>query len=368
MRAISNTIARLASSADFFVVTRDHDADGSSYRDVTPGAWTTGSSASVRYARRLTPGLLRRCVVESACDVIWLNSFFSTASLGILALRRMGFIHSPILLAPRGEFAPAALAQKRRRKAIAMHLLRWIGGPRSIHWLASSEVEHQEIVRAVGAQSITAVTESVAAVPDGDDAWPAKSSRRLNAVFASRIVPTKNLSFLLDVLATCKGEIHLDVIGPPEDRDYWARCQAQIAQLPPRVTVAYAGEVRHHDLQQRLTAYDLLILPTRGENFGHIVVEAWASGCPVLVSDRTRWRDLTASGVGWDVPLDREAWAAVIDTCVEMGAESHRTMRRTAREYARRVWREGVSGDRSLLALMDVRPQTIVASETEPCT
>ena len=28
VRAISNTISRLASGTDFFVVTRDHDADG----------------------------------------------------------------------------------------------------------------------------------------------------------------------------------------------------------------------------------------------------------------------------------------------------------------------------------------------------
>jgi glycosyltransferase involved in cell wall biosynthesis len=359
VRAISNTIARLAANADFFVVTRDHDADGSSYDVVEPEGWTEKAPGSVRYARRLTPGVLRRCVADSACDVIWLNSFFSRASLGVLALRLMRRIHAPILLAPRGEFAPAALAVKRRRKAMAMRLLRWSRCLRGIHWIASSEVERHEIVSAIGTGAITCVSESVADVPQGDESWPPKSPRCLRAVFASRIMPTKNLSFLLDVLARCDGEIHLDVIGPLEDREYWARCQAQMTRLPPGVTVTYAGEAAHRDLQRRLSTYDIMILPTLGENFGHIVVEAWAAGCPVLVSDRTPWRQLSASGVGWDVPLDRGAWVAAIGECLAMGTDAHQAMRRRAREQARHVWREGVSGDRSLFGL--------IASESGRC-
>jgi glycosyltransferase involved in cell wall biosynthesis len=359
VRAISNTIARLAACADFFVVTRDHDADGSTYDNVETERWTGGASESVRYARRLTPSLLRQCVADSGCDVIWLNSFFSTASLGVLALRWMRRIHTPVLLAPRGEFAPAALALKPRRKAIAMRLLRWSGCLQRIHWLASSEVERQEIADAIGTESITCIAESVAEVPRDDELWPAKSPRRLRAVFASRVAPMKNLLFLLDVLAGCDGDIHLDVIGPLEDREYWARCQAQMTRLPPHVTVSYAGEAAHRDLQRRLSSYDLMILPTLGENFGHIVVEAWAAGCPVLVSDRTRWRHLTASAVGWDVPLDRGAWIAAIEACLAMDPDAHHAMRRRAREYARQVWQEGVSGDRSLLGL--------IASETGQC-
>jgi glycosyltransferase involved in cell wall biosynthesis len=126
-----------------------------------------------------------------------------------------------------------------------------------------------------------------------------------------------------------------------------------MAQLPPRVTVRYAGDAAHRDLQRRLSNYDLVVLPTLGENFGHIVVEAWAAGCPVLVSDRTRWRHLAASGVGWDVPLHHEAWAVALAESLDMGAEAHQAMRRRAREHARRVWQEGVAGDRSLLRLFD---------------
>ena len=381
VRAISNTIGRLASSADFAVVTRDHDADGSPYPDVATGQWSEGAAGRVRYAPRLTPALLQRCVAETACDVIWLNSFFSRASLGVLAYRRMGRIRRPVLLAPRGEFSPGALALKRRRKAIAMRLLQWTGCLRSIHWLASSEAERGDIARVIGQQPITIVPESVSDVPAADERWPAKSPHRLTAIFASRIAPTKNLHFLLEVLARCDGDIHLDIVGPLEDRDYWARCQTVMQRLPAGITVEYAGEATHRDLQRRLPTYDLMILPTLGENFGHVIVEAWAAGCPVLVSDRTPWRQLTSRGLGWDVPLDHREWTRAIGECRDMGTDAHLAMRRRAREQARRVWQEGVSGDASLRRLIDeaterkefdaardLVPGIVGASDIDQCT
>jgi glycosyltransferase involved in cell wall biosynthesis len=353
VRAISNTIGRLASCVDFFVVTRDHDADGSKYGDVEVGRWTDGAAGRVLYAPRLTPALLQRCVADTACDVIWLNSFFSRASIGVLVSRRIGRIRQPVLLAPRGEFSPGALDVKRRRKAIAMRSLRSTGCLRSIHWLASSAAERDDIAHTIGASPITCVPESVADVPAADGRWPAKAPRRLRAVFAARIATTKNLHFLLEVLAHCDGDIHLDIVGPLEDPDYWARCQTLVQRLPASVSVEYTGEAAHRDLQRRLSTYDVMILPTLRENFGHIIVEAWAAGCPVLVSDRTPWRQLTSQGLGWDVPLDHQEWIRAIGECLRMSADAHLMMRRRVREQAQRVWQQGVAGDASLQWLIE---------------
>ena len=353
VRAISNTIARLAAGVDFFVVTRDHDADGSIYRDVEVGRWTGGMTGRVLYAPRLMPGLLRRCVGESECHVVWLNSFFSRASLAVLMARRLGRIRVPVLLAPRGEFAPGALASKRRRKMIALHVLRWTGCLRGLQWLASSEAESRQIARVVGAGAVTYASESVADVPVAEGSSAAKSPGRLRAVFAARIAPVKNLLFLFEVLTRCDGDIHLDIIGPLEDPEYWARCCALIPRLSPTVTIDYIGEEPHESLQRRLTAYDVLMLPTLGENFGHMIVEAWAAGCPVLLSDRTPWRQLASQGLGWDVPLDHDAWVSAIAACRDLGVDAHLAMRRRAREQARRVWEDGVAGDASLRRLFD---------------
>jgi hypothetical protein len=59
-----------------------------------------------------------------------------------------------------------------------------------------------------------------------------------------------------------------------------------------------------------LAEYDLFLFPTLGENYGHVISEALASGCPVVISDQTPWRNLEAEGInrnGFD-PFSSCAW------------------------------------------------------------
>jgi glycosyltransferase involved in cell wall biosynthesis len=78
-----------------------------------------------------------------------------------------------------------------------------------------------------------------------------------------------------------------------------------------------------------------LLLPTAGESFGYVIFEALAAGCPVLISDRTPWRDLDRSGVGWDLPLSRpDLIRARLQRCIDMDADEHRAMSHRAREFA----------------------------------
>ncbi len=333
------------------MLTRDHDTDGIRYRDIVPGRWTDGPDAAVYYAPRFTMAVLERCIRESRADVVWLNSFFSRASLRLLLLRRAGRLAQPVLLAPRGEFSPAALALKAARKRTAIRGLLDLGCLNGIHWIASSAFEADQIRQTVGASSITIVPESVRP-PAPPDVWPVKQRGRVRAVCASRISPMKNQHFLLDVLTQCQAQIDLDLIGPIDDEAYWAACRRLIARLPSNVTVTHQGELAHAELMTRLSGYDLAVLPSRGENFGHAVAEAWSAGCPVLVSDRTPWRALSNDGVGWDVPLDRTEWIAALERCAVMTDSDLQPLRLQSIARARRVWHDGIDGDRALQELV----------------
>jgi glycosyltransferase involved in cell wall biosynthesis len=343
IRAIANSIAQLAGRVDFLVVTRDHDSDGSPYHDVRPRCWNRESGTPIYYAPRLSTQVLEQCVRESDASAIWINSFFSRASLRLLLAHRAGRVRRPILLAPRGEFSAGALALKPRRKRLAIRSLRELGALKNLHWIASSSREAEDIGAVVHTSSITVVPESVQLVPR-PERWPAKQPGRLRAVCPSRVAPMKNLQFLLEALMRCRGAIDLDVIGPVDDTTYWAGCRDLMQQLPAHVSVNYLGELAHGELIRRLTSYDVLALPSRGENFGHVVVEAWSAGCPVLVSDRTPWRNLAGEGVGWDLPLDAARWAEALDHCVATTASEFLQMRERAHDRARRAWRDGLRG------------------------
>jgi glycosyltransferase involved in cell wall biosynthesis len=379
IRAIANSMARLSGPLTFAVVTRNHDTDGVTYRDVRSSAWNGDPRGRTYYAPRLTRDVLETCIRESSADVIWLNSFFSRASLRVLLSRRFGRVTLPILLSPRGEFSPGALSRKRLRKTLAIWGLGSFGFLQGVHWIASSDLEADEIRTAVGGSDIAVVPESVRE-PLAPDAWGVKHPDVLRMVFASRIDAKKNLAFLLEALAHSRGRIHLDVIGPVEHAACWEACRRQIERLPANITVEYCGELPHADLGQRLRQYDVMALPTLGENFGHVIFEAWAAGCPVLVSDRTPWRRLAEDGGGWDVPLEREAWVTVLRRCVTLSGEEHDALRRRALERARRVWQDGIRGDGVLEQLivtvarrrdrtepMPVPPERDATANPTPC-
>jgi glycosyltransferase involved in cell wall biosynthesis len=78
-----------------------------------------------------------------------------------------------------------------------------------------------------------------------------------------------------------------------------------------------------------------LFLPSLGENFGHVIVEALSAGCPILISDRTPWRGLAERGVGWDLPLEDPAgFRGVIDACCVEEFEERRRRAELASAWA----------------------------------
>ena len=67
------------------------------------------------------------------------------------------------------------------------------------------------------------------------------------------------------------------------------------------------GKLGHRELAQLLTTMDCLVLPSRLESFGMVVVEALAVGLPVIVSDRVGAMELVQEGKnGWVVPAGDE--------------------------------------------------------------
>jgi glycosyltransferase involved in cell wall biosynthesis len=158
---------------------------------------------------------------------------------------------------------------------------------------------------------------------------------QLRAVFISRLSPKKNLSGALRLLAGVAGTVSFDIYGPAEDAQYWKECQGLIARLPANIKVRYEGEIEHSRVGRVFADHDLFLFPTLGENYGHVIFEALAAGCPVVISDQTPWRSLEAVGVGWDIPLsETERFRSVLQQCVENDEEWHAALSNRAIAYA----------------------------------
>jgi glycosyltransferase involved in cell wall biosynthesis len=169
----------------------------------------------------------------------------------------------------------------------------------------------------------------------------AKKPGELRAAFLSRITGKKNLAGAVEMLSGVRGEVRFTIYGPAEDAAYWAECQARIATLPPNVRVEYAGPLRPEQVADALSAHHLLLFPTLGENFGHVILEALVAGIPVLTSDRTPWDGLEAAGAGWTVPLEQpERFRSLLQAYADAGMEEHARRSAAARAHGEAVARD----------------------------
>lgn len=343
VRTIANMVESLGDEFEFWIVTSDRDMlDSQSYADVCLDEWNRVGKAWVFYATPLQRSLRKwkDLIRDTPHDLLYLNSLFGPAYtlLPLFARALSGNSNSPLLIAPRGELSPGALAIKRWKKAPFLALAKTLGWYRKVLWHASTEDEAEMIYKKFGnaAQCVVARNLPAAIIQYVPTDNFSAQNRPLRVVFLSRISKMKNLDYALCVLKNCPTQVQLDIWGTMEDMDYWDECLSLIADLPTHIEVNYRGIANHSKVSEIMTRYDLFFLPTRGENYGHVIAEALSAGTPVLLSDQTPWRDLSAKGVGWDLPLDNNegAFVEAIQLAAEKRVVEGASWRKHVYEYA----------------------------------
>ena len=343
LRTLVNMVDRLGDRYDFRIVTRCHDGrlDRTPYKSVRIGAWNTVGKADVYYLPKsgVRPGSIKGLIENIDPDAIYLKGFFATPAVFVLVLRRLGLIEKlPVVLAPEGEFAPGALLISSRKKRLYQAFARAAGLERGIVWKASAEPERDDIARFVGEDAEVFVAPDMVPktiFPEFALALkPKKIPGAVRLAFLSRFVRKKNFDWLLHHISAIRGELVIDIYGPLEEADYWDECSSLIAELPENIKVEAKGPIPHEKVVETLVDYHFFILPTLGENFGHIFLEALAAGCPLIIADTTPWRHLKAMGIGWDLPLgDPAEWIGVIDNCLGMDQQEYLEYSDRARQF-----------------------------------
>ncbi len=344
MRTLVNMVDRLGDEFRFLVITRDHDGplNRTSYDSVKIDQWNRVGNSDVYYLSKdnIRGARLKELILETDPAAIYLNSFFSPLTILTLLLRRFNRIGKiPIILAPEGELVPGGLKLKPLKKQLYITFAKLLNLLSPVIWKAASDSEQIDVQTVFGPDSKIFIAPNMPPpllFEDYDqDLKPAKSPGAAKLVFLSRFMRKKNFNWLLDHFRKLKGELIIDVFGPLEDGEYFQETQVLMKTLPDNIRIAFKGTVQHENVAKTLVNYHFFILPTLGENFGHIFVEAMASGCPLMISDRSPWRDLEEKGVGWDVPLeDPDTWQRVLEQCVNMDAPEYMERSIRARKFA----------------------------------
>ncbi|MBK1986705.1 glycosyltransferase family 4 protein [Sphaerospermopsis aphanizomenoides BCCUSP55] len=148
------------------------------------------------------------------------------------------------------------------------------------------------------------------------------------ALFAGDIrISRKNLDTVLHALVKVP-DLHLAVVGETKDSPY----PEMVAALKLTERVHFLGYRR--DMPQIQQASDLFVFPSRYEPFGLVVIEAMASGLPVITAKTTGAADLLTPACGIVLP-DCDDVDALADALKLLNSD--RTLRQQMGKVARTI-------------------------------
>jgi phosphatidylinositol alpha 1,6-mannosyltransferase len=163
------------------------------------------------------------------------------------------------------------------------------------------------------------------------------SGNGLHLLYVGRLAPEKDLPVLFDAYRRLKQsrlaqDIHLTLVG---DGSYSAKTRSQ---APPGVT--FTGHLEGTELSQAYSSADVFVFPSRVETLGNVVLEAFASGLPVVGIAEGGTLENVVDGVNGVLcaPGDPDALAAAVARLAG-DADLRRQMSDNARHWAEeRTW------------------------------
>lgn len=335
----------LSSEFEFRVMARDRPF-GAAQSSLVPGdepdTWIDCGFAKFLYlaANRAGVSGLARALRSTPYDLLMMNGFFDREfTLPTLVWRKLGRIpRKPVILSTRGEFAGGALGLKAGRKTLLLNAAQRLGLHCDVYLHATSADEAADITRGYPhARGILVAPNVRQLQPLPVVGTTRQPGAALRLAFVGRISPVKNLDYALRVLKNVRIPVAYDIFGPVQDTAHWRECQEIIASLPENVCVTFKGEVANERIVETLAHYDALFLPTKGENFGHAIMDAFEAGVPAIISDQTPFRGLEKLKAGFDLPLASPgAFARAITDYAALTNAEHVQWRRSARALAER--------------------------------
>ncbi len=319
VRTISNFVKFFGDDYEIQVVCSDRDyLDDKAYPYKNFNKWHNVGKAKVFYINKkiLSFFTIAKILNTTSYDILYLNGLFSfNFTILPLIIRKLKLAPntSSCIIAPRGMLSKNALKLKPFRKQAFLLIVKFIGLYKNLIFQASNHSEKFDILK-----NIKQTKKKILIAPNLTTVFPIKQNQIKNKqknvlklVFLSRISQMKNLDFLLRSLLQVSEKIDLSIYGSKEDEGYYKKCYDQMKQLPKNINVSFKKHIKNELVQKTLGKYDLFVLPTLGENFGHVILESLNAGVPVLVSNKVFWKNDRQGGIQ-TLPLKEGVWAKTI--------------------------------------------------------
>ncbi len=331
IQSLINLIIELESDYQFKVITTAYDLnDATPYPGVILDSWNEISFHGLQNPIQVfySSGFsnyrkIFRALFSIRAQIVYCNGMFGRWGFILLLLKKIGLLRgAKLIVSPRGMLQAGALSIKKKKKKIFLALFKLIALQKDMRWHATDEQEKQDIKREFGNKEDIIVATNIPKPITSARNNQLKTTGQLKLVFLSLLTEKKNLHVLLEAFAIVNAPICLHIYGPIKDENYWLKCQRLMEGQVHEIV--YKGSIMPKQVQATFTEYHALVLPTKGENFGHAIYESLSVGTPVIVSSFTPWGRLQDCQAGITVDtFNPEDWAEAIRAFVKLNQEEY---------------------------------------------
>ena len=216
-----------------------------------------------------------------------------------------------IVICPRGSFSKYTFSNKFSAFKKIWFFVFINPFQNKIKWQASSYLEKYDIKRFFPNAYVKEVNDGIdfSSFQDADVLsktdlvlkYTNQEFREIDSVFFSmgRLHKIKRFDVLIDAFSIfVKEHPTAKLLVAGEDDGVRLRLEEQIRSLGLIDVVFLIGSVNHKQKKELLTNATAFALASEFESFGIVVAEAFSCGCPVVVSNKTPWKDIEKNKCG----------------------------------------------------------------------
>lgn len=275
-------------------------ANGKDELDITPNREQNIDGVQVIFFKRQTKdhthfsiGLFKHLWKHGASyDVVHIQSWWNLTAIisaFIASVKGMKFIVSP-----RGMLSPYTYSGSIYKRIIHVFLGNLLLKKSILHLTA---IDEENKVKQLNSTYRTFV------LPNYFDTNIGKFERtpatKFSILFLGRIHPKKGIDILLESLANCNFDFHLNIIGEGEAQ-YVEELKLRADKLGLNEKIHWLGPKLSPEKYQYYTNADIMVLPSRDENFANTVLESLLCGTAVILSKQVGLADfVNKHKLGW---------------------------------------------------------------------
>jgi len=270
------------------------------------------------------------------CDVLIANGVCSIKNfkLNKRALEK----GKKVILSPRGELFDSAVFHKGKLygwlKCAMFAIMRMAYGQRVLYHVTSPE-EEASVKKYMGTNARMVLIPNYMILPEKVEA---DTTSEPYLLYVGRLNQIKNIDIILSGLAQSpafmNGNVKFKLAGE-KTGEYYESLVHQAKELGISDKVEFLGLVTGAEKDRLYAGAKCLLLMSKSENFGNVIVEALSQGTPAIASQGTPWQQLDVKGAGWWIDANAESVGEMVEKLLNLEPPVYQGMRESAYAFSR---------------------------------